>query len=214
MKHSAVIFDLDGTLLDTLDDLTAAVNYALKKGNYPERTRDEVRKFVGNGMGSLIRRAVPKGTTWEESWEIIEPCNQFYSENCTESTKPYPGIEELLDRCKAEGLKIAVVSNKPDEHAKKICEKFFPGKADYVLGAKDGVNQKPAPDMIFEAMDAIGVEPNGIVVVGDGDTDVQAAKNAGVDCISVTWGFKDRYFLENHCAKVIVDTVDEVMNLL
>ena len=198
MKHSAVIFDLDGTLLDTLDDLTAAVNYALKKGNYPERTRDEVRKFVGNGMGSLIRRAVPKGTTWEESWEIIEPCNQFYSENCTESTKPYPGIEELLDRC----------------NAKKICEKFFPGKADYVLGAKDGVNQKPAPDMIFEAMDAIGVEPNGIVVVGDGDTDVQAAKNAGVDCISVTWGFKDRYFLENHCAKVIVDTVDEVMNLL
>ena len=214
MKHSAVIFDLDGTLLDTLDDLTTAVNRALKKGNYPERTRDEVRDFVGNGIGALIRRAVPKGTTWEESYDLIAPCNEYYAETCTENTKAYDGIIDMLDELKKAGIKIAVVSNKPDVHAQEICKKFFADRIDFVIGEKEGTKKKPAPDMVFAAMEALDTSYSQIVFVGDADTDIQAAKNAGIECISVSWGFKDKYFLQNHCAKKIVDTPKELLAAL
>lgn len=214
MKHSAVIFDLDGTLLDTLGDLTDAVNHALAKNDYPARTAEEVRGFIGNGMGALIRRAVPRGTTWEESWELIAPCNDYYAEHCTDQTKAYDGITEMLDTLEKEGVKVAVVSNKPDVHAKEICKKFFGEKVQYVLGETEEIKKKPAPDMVFKAMEELGVDRSQVVFVGDSDADIQAAKNAGVECISVSWGFKDRYFLENHCAKKIVDTPAQLLENL
>lgn len=214
MKHSAVIFTLDGTLLDTLGDLTAAVNHAMAKGGYPERTAEEVKGFVGNSMGDLIRRAVPRGTTWEESWELIGPCNEYYAENCTDATKAQKGITALLNTLKKEGVKVAVISDKPEEHAKKIAKKFFGSRVAFVMGEKEGMKKKPAPDMIFSAMEALGVDRAQTVMVGCTDTEVQMARNAGVKSISVTWGYKDRHYLENHTAKVIVDTPDQLLEIL
>lgn len=175
-----VLLDLDGTVLDTLDDLTDAVNHALERFGYPVRTRQEVRRFVGNGATRLMRLAVPQGKPVEP---VLEEFQRYYRAHCREKTAPYAGIPEALAALE---YPLAIVSNKPDAAVKALCADFFPGI--YAQGERDGCPRKPAPDMVYAAMSKLGIET--CVYVGDSEVDVQTAANAGVPCISVLWGFR------------------------
>lgn len=177
-----ILFDLDGTLLDTLDDLTCAVNFTLNSFGYPQRSREEVRRFVGNGAAKLLQLSVPKGEDWREPFAIFQ---EYYRNHCQEKTAPYPGIPEALESLK--DYPMAIVSNKPDAAAKKLCAQYFPGI--FTLGESPICPRKPAPDMLKLAMERIGVEQ--CIYVGDSEVDVLTAKNAGVPCLSVLWGFRD-----------------------
>lgn len=179
---TAILFDMDGTLLDTLADLHVAVNYALTTCGYPERTLEEVCRFVGNGAGQLIRLATPEGG---DRNAVMAEFQQYYSQHCNCLTKPYAGIPEAL-RTLGESYPLAIVSNKPDIAAKELGKIYFPGI--YTLGESPVCPRKPAPDMVHKAMEALGVER--CVYVGDSDVDIMTAKNAGVPCLSVTWGFR------------------------
>ena len=180
----AIIFDLDGTLLDTLGDLHHAVNHALTHFGYPTRTLDEVRRFVGNGAGRLIALSVPENM---DPAPVLEEFQKFYRENCRILTAPYPGISEALEVLKRE-FPLAIVSNKPDAAVKTLCADFFPGI--YARGESADCPRKPAPDMVHAAMAALGAET--CIYVGDSEVDVITARNAGVPCLSVLWGFRDR----------------------
>lgn len=179
---TGVLFDLDGTLLDTLDDLADSTNFALRSFGYPERTREEVRRFVGNGAGLLIARAVPEGA---DPVPVLNAFRKHYQANCQIKTGPYPGILEALAQL---NYPMAIVSNKPDSAVKALCADYFPGI--YALGESPDCPRKPAPDMVKKAMAAIGVDR--CIYVGDSEVDVLTAKNAGVPCLSVLWGFRDR----------------------
>lgn len=179
---TAILFDLDGTLLDTLGDLHAAVNHVLRQFGYPERTMAEVCRFVGNGAARLIHLAVPEGA---EEAPVLAVFQEYYAANCDVLTKPYPGIPEAL-AVLAERYPLAVVSNKPDRAVKELAAIYFP--ALYARGESSDCPRKPAPDMVKKAMAAIGAE--NCVYVGDSDVDIVTAKNAGVPCVSVTWGFR------------------------
>lgn len=185
---TGVIFDLDGTLLDTLEDLADAVNHVLERFGYPLRTMEEVRCFVGNGAKVLIQRSVPEGADPEP---VFAAFRTYYDTHCRIKTKPYAGIMEMLERLRGE-YPVAVVSNKPDSAVKALCAEYFPGV--YALGESTECPRKPAPDMVHKAMKAIGVKR--CVYVGDSEVDVATAKNAGVPCLSVLWGFRDRQELE------------------
>lgn len=180
---TGLLFDLDGTLLNTLEDLADGVNYALRRFGYPERTLGEVRRFVGDGVGLLIARAVPEG---EDPEPVLRVFREYYQAHCQVKTAPYPGVLDALDALKAH-YPIAVVSNKPDPAVKALCADYFPGI--YALGECADCPRKPAPNMVFKAMEAIGVER--CVYIGDSEVDVATAKNAGVTCLSVLWGFRD-----------------------
>ena len=177
-----VIFDMDGTLLDTLEDLTDAVNVALTKHGYPERTLEEMRYFVGNGAATMLRRAAPEGADIQP---LLDTFFAWYGDHCRDKTRPYEGIHEALEQLK-EDHPLAVVSNKPDYAVKLISDALFPGV--YGVGERQGIPRKPAPDMLLSAMKQIGVEK--CIYVGDSDVDLFTAKNAGVPCISVLWGFR------------------------
>lgn len=181
---TGVIFDLDGTLLDTLEDLKDAVNHALRQFGYPERTLGEVRRFVGNGAALLIQRAVPKGADPEP---VLAAFRAFYDSHCRVKTKPYEGIADALAKL-GEKYPLAVVSNKPDSAVKALCADYFPGI--YARGESTDCPRKPAPDMVQKAMAAIGVER--CIYVGDSEVDIATARNAGVPCLTVLWGFQDR----------------------
>ena len=183
-----MIFDLDGTLLDTLEDLKDATNAALAAFGYPGRTLEEVRRFVGNGAARLLELAVPEGADWAPALAYFEG---YYDAHCRVKTGPYPGILEALSQIQAE-YPVAIVSNKPDSAVKALCTDYFPGI--FALGEQTGCPRKPAPDMVRKAMDALGAED--CIYVGDSEVDVATAKNAGVPCLSVLWGFRDRAALE------------------
>lgn len=185
---TGVIFDLDGTLLDTLEDLADAVNVALGQFGYPERSLEEVRCFVGNGAARLIREAVPALANPEPVYKAFR---QYYDSHCQVKTGPYEGVLEALSQIR-QVYPVAIVSNKPDPAVKALCADYFPGV--YALGEREGCPRKPAPDMVRKAMEAIGVER--CVYVGDSEVDVATANNAGVPCLSVLWGFRDRQELE------------------
>ena len=184
-----ILFDLDGTLLDTLEDLRDGVNYALGALGYPERSLEEVRRFVGNGARRLMELAVPADGDGDRAFAVFKP---YYDAHCQIKTKPYDGIPAALERLQAK-YPVAIVSNKPDSAVKSLCADYFPGI--YALGEAPDCPRKPAPDMVYQAMAAIGVEK--CVYVGDSEVDVLTAKNAGVPCLSVLWGFRDREELEN-----------------
>lgn len=180
---TAILFDLDGTLLDTLEDLKDGVNHTLEVFGYPTRTLEEVRRFVGNGAARLLQLAVPAGADWEAP---LEEFRRYYAAHCQVKTAPYPGIPAALEALSAHP--IAIVSNKPDEAAKKLCREYFPGI--YAQGEHPGCPRKPAPDMVRAAMAHIGADR--CIYVGDSEVDVCTARNAGVPCLSVLWGFRDR----------------------
>lgn len=180
---TAILFDLDGTLLDTLEDLKDGVNHTLEAFGYPTRTLEEVRRFVGNGAARLLQLAVPAGADWEAP---LEEFRRYYAAHCQVKTAPYPGIPAALEALSAHP--IAIVSNKPDEAAKKLCREYFPGI--YAQGEHPGCPRKPAPDMVLAAMAHIGADR--CIYVGDSEVDVCTARNAGVPCLSVLWGFRDR----------------------
>ena len=214
MRYKYVLFDLDGTILDTLDDLHAAANAALRECGYPERTRDEVRRFVGNGIRKLIERAVPSGTSEEDIVRTHEAFTAYYSVHCKDKTKPYAGIPELVRGLKENGIASAVISNKADYAVKALCEEYFEGLFELSVGEREGIRKKPAPDSVLEAMRVMGAKSSETVYIGDSDVDIMTAKNAGIDCIGVSYGFRGREFLESHGAEVIADTVEELRGLL
>lgn len=208
-----VIFDLDGTLLNTLEDLCSSTNFALRSENLPGRSLDEVRRFVGNGIRKLIERAVPEGTDAELTDRVFSAFKTHYTANCEVKTAPYEGIRELLQSLKSRGVLLGVVSNKADEPVKKLIAHYFPDVFDSVVGEREGVRKKPAPDSVLETVRALGCCISDTVYVGDSDVDRHTAQNAGCDCVLVSWGFRERALLESFGVPV-ADSAPELLELL
>lgn len=190
-RYDTVIFDLDGTLLDTLDDLTAAVNHALRENGCPERTREEVCAFVGNGIGMLVRRAVPAGISQAEEEAVLQAFKAYYALHNNDATAPYPGVCALLRALRAAGVTPAIVSNKNDPNVKALARTCFAGLIDIAVGEQPGVRRKPHPDSVLRVMELCHASPARTLYVGDSDVDVLTARNAGIDCAAVLWGFRD-----------------------
>lgn len=215
MRYDAVIFDLDGTLLNTLDDLAASTNRALAHFGLPQRSLEEVRQFVGNGVEKLIRRAVPAGTDETVISRCLDWFKKDYMMHMQDQTGPYPGVLDLLRQLREENsCKAAVVSNKFDGAVKELCQKHFDDLLSAAIGERPGVQKKPARDLIDLCIAELGVSAEHCVYVGDSDVDIQTAGNAGIPCLSVSWGFRSREFLSEHGASVIVDTPEELFRLL
>ena len=192
--YETYIFDLDGTLLDSLEDLKDGVNHALRLSGLPERTIDEVRGFVGNGVGKLVERSVPGGKDNCHFPQVMEDFNSYYLLHSCDKTQPYPGVTDLLGRLRSDGKRVAVVSNKFDEAVKLLIARYFNGLVEVAIGEKPGISRKPAPDTVVEALRELGADGSGAVYIGDSDVDVLTARNAGLPCISVLWGFRSREF--------------------
>lgn len=211
MKKNTVIFDLDGTLLNTLQDLADATNYALREQGMPERTIDEVRQFVGNGVRLLMIRAIPGGEEnplFEETFALFK---SYYGEHCNDHTRPYEGIMELLATLREKGYAVAIVSNKIDFAVKELSKLYFQGIVPVAIGEKEGIRRKPAPDTVFEALKELGRTKEEAVYVGDSDVDIETAQNAGMPCVSVLWGFRDKAFLKAHGASHYAEKAEEIL---
>lgn len=211
-EHKAVIFDLDGTLLDTLEDLKDATNAALASQGMPQCTLDQVRRYVGNGVRKLMVRAVPDGEKNPLFEQTFAAFKEYYAAHCLDHTAPYPDVLKVMKELKERGIKIAIVSNKLDSAVKELNEKFFQGYTSAAIGEMEGVARKPAPDMVEKALRELGVTKSDAIYVGDSDVDIQTAKNSGLDCISVTWGFRDVPFLLEHGAKTMIDKPLELLS--
>lgn len=223
-KCKAIIFDLDGTLLDTLQDLAEATNAALTMNGFPRRSIDEVRRFVGNGVANLIVRAMPGGSETDTvemirddntralHAKVLKDFKTYYNEHCEDHTSPYDGVIDMLRRVKNNGIKTAVVSNKSDFAVQKLCKDTFGDLIDVARGENEaaGISKKPAPDMVYAALRELGIEAKDAVYIGDSDVDILTAKAAGMPCISACWGFRSREFLLEHGAKTLIDDPGEV----
>lgn len=211
-----VIFDLDGTLLNTLDDLSDSTNYALSKFGYPTRTIEEVRQFVGNGVAKLIERAIPDGKNNSNFEKCLSIFKENYAQNMYNKTAPYNGIIEMLSNLKSKGIKIAVVSNKFDLAVKELCKKYFEGFIDFAAGENEaqGIKKKPAPDTVISVLTEFNFAPEDAIYVGDSDVDIMTAKNSHMPCISVTWGFRDEKFLLKSGATILINAPSEIYNHL
>ncbi|MBR5326107.1 MAG: HAD family hydrolase [Prevotella sp.] len=213
MTYSTYIFDLDGTLLDTLGDLTASVNYAMRTHGMPEHPIDDVRRFVGNGVRKLMERAIPQGTGNPLFEETFATFRQYYMAHSLDTTKPYEGIPEMLAELQKRGCRLAVVSNKMMAATQELIRHFFPGTIEVAIGEHEaeGIRKKPAPDTVLAALRQLGVGKEGAVYVGDSDVDIMTARNSGLPCISVLWGFRDRDFLIQHGAETFVSVPSELL---
>lgn len=203
MKYKAVLFDMDGTLLDTLADMAAAVNHILSVHGYSLRTVEEVRAFVGNGARKLMERALPPDVTGDAFEALLEEYRQRYEAHACVRTAPYPGVPAVLAALHRAGVRCAVVSNKPDGATRELAARFFPGLP--AFGQQDGIPAKPAPDMVYHALAELGVEASAAAYVGDSEVDVALARNAGLPLIAVSWGFRGREALEEAGAALVVD---------
>lgn len=212
--YKAVFFDLDGTLLDTLTDLTRAVNAALASFGYPPRTGDEVRNFIGNGARALVERAAPSGLDAGTVDTVLDAYRDAYLVMCADNARPYPGIPELIDALVGAGIAVGVVSNKPDAMTQILCDKWFCGKLSVVHGTKEGYPRKPDPTSLVRSASEIGVSIADCVMVGDGDTDIEMAGNCGMPCLSVGWGFRDRDFLLSRGATRVFTTASQLREAL
>lgn len=213
MSYDSYIFDLDGTLLNTLDDLAASCNYALRTCGMPERTVDEVRRFVGNGVRLLMVRAIPGGDSnprFEEAYGIFR---EHYLHHSLDTTKPYEGIEELIGMLNASGKHVAVVSNKFYAATQALVRHFFGDAIKVAIGERENIRKKPAPDTVLEALRQLGMPVATAVYIGDSDVDIDTARNCSMPCISVLWGFRDRQFLLEHGATTLVSTPDEIAEI-
>ena len=206
------IFDLDGTLLNTLADLASSTNYALRQYGMPEHSVDDVRRFVGNGVGKLIERAIPDGLANPLYEDVLATFRKHYLIHSLDTTSPYPGIGELLHTLRSMGCNVAVVSNKFYNATVELCQHFFADTVEVAIGERENIRRKPAPDTVFETMRQLGVTAEDTVYVGDSDVDVATARNSGIPCISVLWGFRDRDFLIEHDATTFVNTPEEILN--
>ena len=213
MRYKTLIFDLDGTLLDTLQDLAAATNYTLKKNGFPERTTDEVRMFVGNGIRKLIERAVPVGTSVAVQERVYADFNVYYKAHCADTTCTYPGVLQLLEEARALGCQTAIVSNKADYGVQELAKQYFPGLLDAAIGEQAGIAKKPAPDMLVAIMEKLGADKESTIYIGDSDTDLMTAANTGIPCIGACWGFRGREFLVAHGATLLAERVEDVLPL-
>jgi phosphoglycolate phosphatase len=211
--YNTYIFDLDGTLLDTLMDLAASCNYALCTHGMPEHSIDDVRRFVGNGVRKLMERAIPDGEANPDFEATFATFREHYMHHSLDTTKPYPGIMDTLAELKARGCRLAVVSNKMMAATVDLCKHFFPDTIEVAIGENEteGIRKKPAPDTVFAALKQLGVEREGAAYVGDSDVDIQTAANSGLPCISVLWGFRDRDFLIQHGAKTFISAPSELL---
>ena len=214
MPYQTVVFDLDGTLLDTLEDLYRAVNAALDRHSLPRRTRNEVRLFVGNGVELLIRRAVPAGCDEEIILSTLADFKATYAAICKDNTKPYDGILPMLTALRDKGIRVAVVSNKFDAATKALCAEYFGDLVEVAIGERADVRKKPAPDTVFEALRELDVTAGEAVYVGDSDVDIRTAENCGMDCISVTWGLRDEDFLVENGAKTLVHAPSDLIPVI
>ena len=209
-----IIFDLDGTLLDTLEDLTDSVNYAMERFGLPTHTLDAVRGFVGNGVAKLIERAIPQGRENPSYETIFETFKEHYAKHCEDKTRPYEGIMEVLALLKEQGYHLAIVSNKFDGAVKQLCKKYFGEYISVAIGESDQVKRKPAPDTVYQALRELGSEGSRAIYVGDSEVDLQTAQNAKLRCVSVTWGFRTKEQLVNAGAGLIIRTPQELPYLL
>lgn len=215
ITYNTYIFDLDGTLLDTLTDLAASTNYALREHGMPEHSVDDVRRFVGNGVRKLMERAVPDGSDNPSFDEAFATFRQHYMEHALDTTRPYDGVPEMLATLKSRGCRIAVVSNKMMAATQELCQHFFPDTVEVAIGEHEaeGIRKKPAPDTVYAALSALGVTKDHAVYVGDSDVDIATARHAGLPCISVLWGFRDRDFLLHHGATTLVTSPRELCGI-
>lgn len=213
-KYELVIFDMDGTILYTLDDICDGVNASLSKHGLPVRTKDEIRRHIGNGIRHEIESSVPEGTKESMIDAVFHDFHAWYEIHCNDRTRPYDGIVELLEDLKQAGIHCAVVSNKADYAVKALNEIYFKGLLEAGVGEKDGIARKPAPDEVDEVLRLLNMERNRAVYIGDSEIDIETAANAGMDCIGVSWGYRDRKWLQECGAEVIVDDVSQLRQLL
>lgn len=214
MKYETILFDMDGTILDTLEDLKDAVNYVMRQNGEPEHSLDEIRSFVGNGMKKLMIRSIPGGEenpTFEKQFKEYQ---EYYPPHSKIKTKPYDGILDFMKECKLRGVKLAVVSNKQQPAVTELSAYYFEDLFDASVGDGEGRKVKPAPDAPYEAMKRIGADPKTTLYVGDSDVDAATAENAGLDCVLVTWGFRERELLEQQKHIAIIDSVDELYQFI
>ncbi len=214
MKYRCAIFDMDGTTLYTLQDRSDGVNFSLRKNGLPERQIAEIRRFVGNGIHREIEQAVPEGSSEAVIQKVFDDFNGWYAKHCYDHTKPYDGILLLLSHLRSAGMKTAIVSNKGDYAVQILDEKYFSGLIDAGVGEKQGIARKPAPDTVNAVLDSLQIDRNEAVYIGDSEVDLETAANAGMDCIIVTWGYRDEDFLRSRGAELLVHTPEELEKVL
>ena len=210
----AIVWDLDGTLLNTLDDLANSLNFALTAYNLPQKTIQEVKKAVGNGVALLIARCIKDGKDNPKFTEILQTFKEHYSKNSAIKTAPYTQINATLQTLKTSGYKLAVVSNKFENAVKELCNKYFPNTFDVIIGETPQIKRKPAPDMLFEAIKLLKIKPEEIYFIGDSEVDLQTAKNAEIKCLSALWGFRSKEILLANGATNFLNTPKEIFEFL
>ncbi|MCR4778753.1 MAG: HAD family hydrolase [Lachnospiraceae bacterium] len=211
---NTVIFDMDGTVLDTLQDLTDAINYVMGRFNLSARSINECRQFVGNGIKVALNLASNEKYPDETLDEMVSIFKEYYDVHCLDKTKPYEGIPELIAGLNAEGYKVGIVSNKIDSAVKELNSKFFAENVSVAIGERPGVRRKPAPDTVLEAMKELGSIKEETIYVGDSEVDIETAKNTGIPCISVLWGFRDKDVLDAAGGKFYAKKPLDVMNII
>lgn len=213
-KYSLAIFDLDGTLLDTLEDLKDSLNHSLEQYGFPKRTKEEIRSFVGNGRRKLVERSLPPNASGAEIEKVLDEFNSYYQLHCLDKTAPYEGIVKLLRALHQQGMRLAVISNKGDCAVQDLCAQLFKNQFDIVMGERDGIRKKPAPDSVDEVLNQLGITRENAIYIGDSEVDILTAKNAQMDACIVTWGFRDIEYLKSQGAPLLVSSTEELYNIL
>jgi len=211
---TTVIFDMDGTVLNTLDDLATSVNYVLTRYGMPVHCTEDYRRYFGNGIRYALECAVPKGTEETTIDQMLPVFKEHYNAHCLDKTRPYDGIPELMKALRDRGFKLAIVSNKIDSAVKELNAKFFSAYVDVTIGEREGIRRKPAPDTVVQALKELKSSKLEAVYIGDSEVDLQTAANAGLPCISVLWGFREKDFLTEQGATVFANTPQEIYDLL
>lgn len=213
-KYKLAIFDLDGTILNTLDDLVDSVNYALDKYGYPKRTPKEIRKFLGNGSRNLIMLSAPKDIS-DDKFELLhQTFSDHYKINCSNKTAPYDKIKDVICTLRDNGIITAVISNKPDYGVQTLCKTHFQGLFDFVSGEKPDIPKKPQPDSVDAVINLFGIDKSNVVYIGDSEVDVMTARNANIDCICVTWGFRDKEVFEELKSDMIANQAEDILKYI
>ncbi len=213
-KITTVIFDMDGTVLNTLDDLTASVNHVLAEYGFAGHDASEYRKYFGNGIRYALGCAVPNGTDQRVIDEMFPVFKEYYDAHCLDSTRPYDGIMKLMRDLRGQGYKLAIVSNKIDSAVKELNTRFFSEYVSVAIGERVGINRKPEPDTVIQALKELNSTKDEAVYVGDSEVDLKTAANAGLPCISVLWGFRDKEMLQEQGAKIFADTPEDVLDII